>query len=62
MYLHSLSLDSLIKAYLEAIELELEEEFIDLLLNELIRREILIDGLTEPTKRINIDKDSVKRN
>lgn len=55
MYLHSLSLDSLIKAYLEAIELELEEEFIDLLLNELIRRETIINGLTEPTKRINID-------
>jgi hypothetical protein len=62
MYLHSLSLDSLIKAYLEAIELELEEEFIDLLLNELIRREILIDGLTEPTKRIKINKDHVKKN
>lgn len=50
MHLHSLSLEGLIKAYLEAIELELEEEFIDLLLNELIRRENLIDGLTEPTK------------
>jgi hypothetical protein len=50
MYLHSLSLDSLIKAYLDAIELELEDEFIDLLLNELLRREILIEGFTDINK------------
>lgn len=50
MHLHSLSLEGLIKAYLEAIKLDLEEEFINLLLDELLRREILIDGLSEPTK------------
>ncbi|NOU99565.1 sporulation histidine kinase inhibitor Sda [Paenibacillus planticolens] len=43
----TLSHQGLINAYLEAINLQLEQEFIDMLLNELIRREILIEGLLD---------------